>query len=125
MRSKEVRGGQWRSGRPPDHQGPPHLHPSSWVRDSVSSNWSGKIREGQRRSRKVKGRKRRSEKGREGLSRSKEVRDQTFGGKNLREESRIMELQVSSSKVKDNFLDIKNKVSLPFGKFAQSELHQL
>ena len=42
-----------------------------------------------------------------------------------REESRIMELQVSSSKVKDNFLDIKNKVSLPFGKFAQSELHQL
>jgi hypothetical protein len=67
----------------------------------------------------------RSEKGREGLRRSKEVRDQTFGGNNLREESKIMELQVGSSKVKDNFLDIKNKVSLAYGKFAKSKLHQL
>jgi hypothetical protein len=57
--------------------------------------------------------------------RSSEVRDQTFGGNNLREESRIMELQVGSSRLKYNFLDIKNKVSLPYWKFAQSELHQL
>ena len=104
----------------------PHIYiPSSWVRDTVSSNRSGKIREGQERSREVKGRQRRSEKSREGLRRSKEVRDQTFGGNNFREESRIMELQVRSSRLKYSFSDIKYKVSLPYGKFAQSELHQL
>jgi hypothetical protein len=43
-----------------------------------------------------------------------------FGGDNLWEESSMIEQQLGSPRKKDNFLDIKKKVSFPFGNWGDS-----
>jgi hypothetical protein len=52
------------------------------------------------------------------------LESKTFVGDYLWVKSRMIEQQLALSRKKDKFLDIKKKVSFPFGKFAPSELYQ-